>query len=77
MTDTYIFTNKTFSSENPRVFVDYDALKLTIDGKETDKLIIPPDGKEHILEINYDYLKDNGIVSDTSVKIDKYKFGII
>lgn len=77
LADYYVFTNKAFSSENPHTIVNYDALKLTIDGKETDNLIIPPDGKEHTLDIKYNYLKANGIDSDTSVKIDKYRFGII
>lgn len=69
---SYTLTNKDKGYDSK--FVLYDALKYTIDGKKSDVCVIPADGKEHIVEIDYSYLEENGIELDSELKIDLEQF---
>ncbi len=66
--DLYTLTNK--KQDYQSEFLLYDALRYTIDGKKSDSCIIPPDGKEHIVEIDYSYLEENGIELCSELYID-------
>lgn len=69
---TYTLTNKDRGYESD--YLLYDELKYSIDGKKSDSCVIPPDGKEHIVEIDYSYLKENDIELASELYIDSYYF---
>lgn len=64
----YTLTNKRQGCESDSLL--YDALKFTIDGQENSSCIIPPDRKEHIVEIDYSYLNQNNIELNSDLYID-------
>ncbi|MDE6578930.1 MAG: hypothetical protein K2K41_00145 [Ruminiclostridium sp.] len=70
--DHYTLTNK--KQEYESEFLLYDALKYIVDGKKSDNCIIPADGKEHIVEIDYNYLDENDIEQNGELEIDFYHF---
>ena len=69
---TYILTNKDRGYDSD--YFLYNALKYSIDGKKSDSCVIPPDGKEHIVEIDYSYLKENDIELVSELYIDSCCF---
>lgn len=64
--DYYTLVNKSYefskSSESEHSFILNDKLKITTDGLENDDCVIPSDGKEHIVEIDYSFFKTNDII---------------
>ena len=77
MCDYYSLVNRSYeyskSSESEHSFILNDKLKITIDGLENDDCVIPSDGKEHIVEIDYSYFKTNNIIfQDHYITVDWY-----
>lgn len=66
--DIYTLTNKEQDYQSD--FLLYDALKFSVDGQENSSCVIPPDGKEHIVEIDYSYLNENDIDLNSELYID-------
>lgn len=70
--NSYTLTNTDQGYESE--FLLYNALKYTVDGEKSDNCVIPTDGKEHIVEINYSYLEENDIELDGDLYIDGHCF---
>lgn len=66
----YVLTNKPDEYQPDSGCSCLDKLKYTIDGKKNDSCIIPPDGKFHRLEIDYNFLSDNDITLNGDLTID-------
>ncbi len=79
LTSSYSLVNKSNDfvkpgSDTEHSFVLYDKLIITIDGTAADDCVISPDGKEHIVEIDYSYFDDNSIEDQGSFTVDMESF---